>query len=364
MYFYIVIHFIFEDLKLNIMNTSTMSKEDFAEYEAAVMLWKIIPPFLIVFGTTGNAITIYALLQKRLRNSPTPLFLATLALSDILALTTGLLRQWIKYTFDVDIREDFTVSGCKFHWFIVYVVTQFSSWMLICVTVERVISTFLPHKRHVFCQMKFAYISVCAVLCFLMTLNAHYLFGYGDVSRHVGNGTKEQRCVPTTEQYDHFIIYSWTWIDWCVFYLIPLLVLLTGNSLIVYKVFKSHRRCHGTVTSNTNPSTAVQKSISSLTLLLMLVSVLFIICVTPIVVYPIGDPYWREGTSEHKLAKLFLIETIANLLMYLNHSVNFLVYFLSGSKFRSEVNRIVCVHATGHASTVSGSFMSTKNYDL
>ncbi|XP_053398419.1 G-protein coupled receptor daf-37-like [Mercenaria mercenaria] len=320
-----------------------MSVEDYTDYKGAVMLWKIIPPFLIVFGTTGNTITIIVLLQKRLRNSPTSIFLATLAMSDILALTTGLLRQWIKYTFDVDIREDLTVSGCKFHWFIVYVVTQFSSWMLICVTVERVISTFMPHKRRVFCKMRFASITVCAILCFLVSLNAHYLFGYGNLVRNVDNETELERCMPTTDSYAHFIIYSWTWIDLCVFYLIPMLVMIIGNSMIIYKVFDSQRRSRRTVAPTSNPSvTAQRRKTSSLTVLLMFVSALFIICITPIVVYPIGEPYWKEGAPEHKVATMFLVETMANLLMYVNHSVNFVVYFLSGSKFRSEVNRVVC----------------------
>lgn len=324
---------------LELLITCAMAKEDYEVYRVAVMLWKIVPPFLCVFGTAGNILTIIVLAQRRLRNAPTSLFLASLAVSDILTLNTGLLRQWIKYTFYVDIREDLTELGCKFHWFIVYVVTQFSSWMLICVTVERVISTYMPHRRKQLCKMTVAYFTVCLILCFLVSLNAHYLFGYGTVYQDTGNETKNVKCVTKTVDYDHFIIYVWTWIDMGVFYLVPMLVLLVGNSMIIYKVLDSHRHSRRAVAPNSNQT---QRKISSLTILLLLVSALFIVCITPIVVYPAGEPYWIDGASDHKLATMFLFETMSNLFMYVNHSVNFILYFLSGSKFRNEVKRLLC----------------------
>ncbi|XP_060579418.1 thyrotropin-releasing hormone receptor-like [Ruditapes philippinarum] len=319
-----------------------MNLEDYIQYKAALSLWRYVPPFLIVFGITGNVLTIIILLQKHLRNSATSTFLVTLAISDILALITGLVRQWVKYTFKVDIREDLTVTGCRIHWFVVYVVTQFSSWMLICVTLERIISTFLPHTRRVFCKQRNASIAVAAIFLTLCLLNSHYLFGYGD--KYNGNHTIIERCVPMEDNYTHFISYSWTWIDLCVFYLIPMLFLLIGNMMIIFKVLDSHRRSRRAVVPSTNvPSTtATQRNkTSSLTVLLMLVSALFIICITPIVVYPIGEPYWIQGASEQRLATMFLSNALANLLMYSNHSVNFVLYFLSGSKFRSEVRKVI-----------------------
>ena len=338
-----------------------MNSESYVQYKAALVLWRYVPPFLIIFGITGNALTVIILLQKHLRKSATSIFLVSLAISDILALTTGLVRQWIKYAFKVDIREDVSVTGCRLHWFLVYVVTQFSSWMLICVTMERTISTFQPHKRRVFCKVRNASLAVGAILTALFLLNGHYLFGYGNKVDE--NNTIVESCVPIEDNYAHFISYSWTWIDLCVFYLIPMLFLLIGNMMIIYKVLDSHRRSRRVIAPSANvptTNTAQRNKTSSLTVLLMLVSALFIICITPIVVYPIGEPYWRQGASEKTLAIMFLSDTLANLLMYANHSVNFALYFLSGSKFRSEVNKVIfCkrgrVQAADHQLTVTRS---------
>ena len=74
----------------------------------------------------------------------------------------------------------------------------------------------------------------------------------------------------------------------------------------------------------------------------MMVSAIFVICITPIVVLPIGDPYWQADASTPKKAVLFLLDTIANIMMYVNHSINFVLYFLSGTRFRNDVRRLLC----------------------
>ena len=231
--------------------------------------------------------------------------------------------------------------------------------MLICVTIERTISTCLPHERTLTCTFRKAYIAEASIATVLVLLNGHYLFGYGTKVYQSGNVTLTERCQPLTSSYEHFITYEWAWLDLCVFYLIPVLVLLSGNSIIAYKVIQSHRKSR-TVAPAPEPSMAVisrettveqrQHSIpvakgtkvSSLTITLMLVSVVFIICITPIVVYPIGDPYWKSGASDRKIAELFLWESLANIIMYVNNSMNCILYFFSGSKFRAELKRFLC----------------------
>lgn len=340
------------------MTTQSVSTRDDMENQdadkAAKILWKVISPLLLILGTFGNILVITVLTRKSSRKVPTSIFLSALAVSDLLALLTGLLRQWIRYVFETDIRTDISVSGCRFHWFIVYLVTQFSSWMLICVTAERVASTLVPHKSRVIFTIRNALILVCTVFVVLVLLNGHYLFGYGYKNHTYENGQNEtERCVPITDRYESFIIYTWTWIDLCVFYLIPFIVLLVGNTLIINKVITSHRKSRRAVVPGNDTRNArmgnfnhAGAKISSLTLTLLLVSAVFFICITPIVVYPIGEPYWADGASEKKLASLFLIETIANLLMYINHSINFVLYFLSGRKFRNEVKLLFCRRRT------------------
>jgi len=318
--------------------------ESYNAYKAAAGLWKVISPIFIVLGNAGNVLVIIVFMKQRSNRSATSTYLSALALSDILALDTGLVRQWVKYTFAYDIRTDHTEMGCRFHWFIVYLVTQFSSWMLACVTCERFILTWKPHRKDRFCNKQSSIIVVIVIFVCLIMLNGHYLFGYGHVYIDSDNTTIVQKCIPITDNYDSFILYTWTWIDLAIFYLIPMLILGVGNSLIAYKVLASNRRAKRTVAPANGASTTTTSvtRVSNLTKSLMFVCVVFMICITPIVVFPIGQPYWERGATDKKLADMFLIETIANLLMYLNHSINFLLYFLSGTVFRNSVKMMFC----------------------
>ena len=317
-------------------------------------MWKIISPILIIIGSIGNIITVIVLSKDKPRKSSTTLYLLALACSDFIVLNTGLLRQWITYAFGIDIRNDLSELGCKFHWFIVYLMTQFSSWMLICVTVERVISTWVPHRRTVACTVKSAIAFIIVIALVLMILNSHYLYGYGTLTTTNGTEMTVTKCTPLTPEYNHFIQYKWVWMDLCVFYLIPIFVLLIGNCAIIYKVLSSQRKSRRTVVPTVTQKVEPRQGrhISRLTLTLMILSVVFFVCITPIVVYPIGEPYWKDDASTEHLAFLFWWETFANLMMYINHSINCILYYLSGTKFRRAVQSLICRRKFENAESV------------
>ena len=331
-----------------------MEIEDHVHYKSADLMWKIVSPILIIIGSVGNIITIIVLSKEKPRKTSTTLFLLALACSDLVVLNTGLLRQWINYAFGTDIRNDLSEFGCKCHWFIVYLMTQFSSWMLICVTVERVISTWMPHRRNVACTVKSAVVSIFVIACTLVLLNSHYFYGYGSLTTINGTETTVTKCSPLTEDYDWFIQYEWVWIDLCVFYLFPIFILLIGNCAIIYKVLSSQRKSRRTVVPaiTKQVDTRQGKQISRLTLTLMVLSAVFFICITPIVVYPIGEPYWKRDASNEHLAFLFWWETFANLMMYINHSINCILYYLSGTKFRRAVQNLICRRRPDHNDTI------------
>lgn len=82
---------------------------------------------------------------------------------------------------------------------------------------------------------------------------------------------------------------------------------------------------------------------SQLTLMLITVSVVFILCSTPMSAYIIGQPFWEKSAeTNQEYAVIRLWWTIVNMLAYLNNSLNFVLYFLSGSKFRQQVKMFFC----------------------
>ena len=141
-------------------------------YKSSVIIWKVVPPMLILLGTIGNILSILVLTRRSLRKSTTSLFLTVLACSDLLVLYSGLLRQWVLYVFETDVRHVCEV-GCKLNIWLVYSSLDFSAWILMAVTIERVISVWLPHRVRTICTKKSAVVSLVGIGAFILTLNSH-----------------------------------------------------------------------------------------------------------------------------------------------------------------------------------------------
>ena len=324
------------------MSDSVMEQ---AEYMHAVRIWKIIPPFLIILGTLGNFLTIIVLTRPKSRNSSTAIYLTALACSDLLVLYTGLLRQWIKHVFDMDVRE-LSETGCKLHVFLVYLGTQLSSWLLVAVTSERFIGVWCPHRVKTGCTTKTALIVIVLIVVSLALLNVHWLYGMGTYRVVIENVTFTLDCYSVYDEHYDFLSFTWPWIDLCVFCLVPFSVLLVGNISIILKVIYSKHKTRKQIAPQ---QSAVAKKMkkdnktSQLTLMLMTINIVFFVCALPISIYLIGEPHWLETIdTAHEHAVLILWWAVVNIFMYTNHTINFIMYFLSGSRFRQEVKALFC----------------------
>lgn len=300
-------------------------------------------PILLIFGTFGNVLTIIVLSKRRSRGSSTAVYLCGLAISDIIALNTGLLRQWLNYLIDVDIRA-FSEPMCKIHVFLVYLGTQCSSWLLVAVTCERFIGVWLPHWVKHGCTKKTSLLIIGIIVGFLSVLNVHWLYGFSQFTVPDGNETYIYVCRAMTEDYYTFLSDIWPWIDLCVFCAVPFTILLLGNISIILKVFWSRRKTRKQVVPTSSfRGTKTDDRTSQLTVMLLLLNVVFFVNIAPISIFLAGESSWLKTIkSEHEEAVFFLWWAVVNMFMYLNHAVNFVLYFLSGSRFRAGVKSLFC----------------------
>lgn len=302
-------------------------------YTYAVNIWKFVSPLLLLAGMFGNLLTILVLIQRKNRTTPTARYLTALAGTDLLVLWTGLLRQWILYTFDTDVRV-FSNTGCKMHVFLVYVGTQCSSWLLVAVTTERFVGTWFPHSFRG-CTPQIASTVIAIIVVCIMTLNVHWFYGMGIYTTVVtsNNATYiHTECCPIQDHYKHFIQFTWPWIDLCVFCFIPFTILLIENSCIIAHILKTRKQVAPFVRATAKKSEKAMQ----VTATLVTLNVVFVICILPISIYHVGYAYWM--TDEQTTA---LWWAIVNILMYLNNTLNCLLYFLGGSRFRNEVKAIL-----------------------
>ena len=296
-------------------------------------LYVYTSPVLIIAGTSGNIMSLLILRSRYFCKSPCSVLLCILSVVDTGVLLTGLLRVWIMETFNQDIRVINTAS-CRAHYFLTYVLQHLSSWVVVMVTIERFISVYYPFQTKQLCSKGRLMRGMAAVLAVIILLNVHVLFtlhiveeiyidSYGDFNI--------SRCGFDPSYYYGNSI--WPWVDYVVLAFVPFVVLLVGNMMIVVKVvgnLGSQRLSHQHVSRDNQ-----QKRIRSLTMMMFAVTGTFLVSVTPYEIYLIGmgHDYW-DIQSPEGMTDTMTANVVCELVFYVNNSVNFLMYCVSGSRFR------------------------------
>ncbi|GFS11753.1 growth hormone secretagogue receptor type 1-like [Elysia marginata] len=147
-------------------------------------------------------------------------------------------------------------------------------------------------------------------------------------------------CDGGTEDYVHYIHHIWPVLDVFLLSIIPSVLVLMGNLIIVWKVKVSLWTAEElNVTSN---SRARRNRFSTMTVMLGLISALFILTTLPTCLYNLwerSDQAKAMQRTPEGSAKIEMIWAFVNLAMYCNNTFNFYLYLLSGRKFRKAVSR-------------------------
>ena len=305
----------------------------------------IFPPMLLALGIPGNILSLIIL--TRLRRQRGSLYLAFLAVVDLFVLCVGLLINWIGLLTETDIR-DHSEFVCKSHIFAVYYSFQISSWTLVLITSERACSMIYPHRVRTMCTKARGLTALATMLVCFFCLNSHFFFGFHLEFRPRLNKTI---CI-CKEEFEHFVFKVWPWIDFLFVFLIPCLFLIVGNVLILRKI-RINQRFSDNSTRQRDANNRRANTVSFLTKMTISLSSVFIVCISPISIISIGQSYWwpPETTTKQDVAKLRLVWTTATMIMYINNTVNFLLYMMLGSKFRRELGRMftpVCFKTKRH----------------
>lgn len=276
---------------------------------------------------------------------------------------------------------------CLINRYLIFSSTELSSWLLVALTFERIISTTWPYKVRMFCTPKTALVTILTLWLIIYGGSAHLLYGTGIEQQDVGNLSRSELvsrdqstgsislrtsvtfgtpvlntgngsayaftddgrfCGALTENqaYKDFFKFVYPWIDLFLYIAIPAIILAVGEVLIVRKLLESRKMRQNMSTVRAATTLRNTDKSMSIALMLVVVNAVFILCTTPIGVYLVCMPYWvdaKVGFTETQE----VIWTIVNLLMYLNHTINFILYFLSGARFRRSVHNFFARNQTG-----------------
>lgn len=322
------------------------------EEQLARRLWLWISPLLILIGTFGNILSFFTLRSCTFRKCSIAFTLSALAVVDTSVLYTTLLRQWILYLTEYDVRVLLWSFGCKLHLFLTYYLCQLSSWTLVVVTAERAICVSMPFMAKTTCTKSRIVGSWFLVATILAVINSHLLW----ISEYVqveipqpNNRTILRSTCFIGLQYRTFFYRMWYWFDFTLLSIIPFIFIIVGNVVITYCVFRAmeFRRqqaipitpyppfTQSSTVSGTPSQTETYKPLTSSTTMLIGISILFLVTTTPSAIYFLKSDDWIGlDPDPETIARIRLLFTVTNLVYYANNSLNFLLYCLTGSRFR------------------------------
>lgn len=326
---------------------------DYPEYMRPNHFLRIyIPPVLLVLGTIGNVLS-FVIMGKNMLKISTYSYLAVLAIMDLMVLYVGLLRMWVG-TFSVDV-QNYSNLMCKTVTFLGYVSSVTSVWLIIAVTIERFIAVKFPLRAPRMCNVTRARIVIVTVIVAILLLNSH-IFWTVELKHNGHNGTVDSKC-EASEHPQVLVREVLAWVDAAVYSFVPFIIITILNILIVRQVLYARERrtklqnmelTTNFLRSNKGSNKRPNESSKKLTCMLLAVSFTFLLTTLPMNVLLIVSAFMESDgsadpqTREKRYAQVTLARTIVELLMYINHSVNFFLYCATGRKFRRQVKDMLC----------------------
>ena len=238
-------------------------------------------------------------------------------------LWTGGLGAWLWYLTNGNV-DIFVLTHCKLIHMVFNFCLHYSSSLLVIMSVEKLFALYFPLRTKSICTVSTAKKVTLASAVVFFLYNGQSLVTHGLITTK--DGVKYCGWVKNLKGYTdiywqiHSILYSFA----------PFTIMIIANCMIIFKFMmaKWQNRRGGTESVNQ----ALSKSAVKGTVMLVTVSTAFIILTGP---RAIGLTVYAEDILDYPIVYATVI-----LLQYLNHSINAVLYCISGSRFRNELMKV------------------------
>ena len=304
-------------------------------YTVGAYLAKYWFPTLVPIGLLGNTLSFLVMIKPSNRKLSTCNFMAAISINDNMMMFLAL-HNFLTTIVKIKPMNDFE---CKFAVYFTQIGLQNSTYQILAMTIDKYIAIRFPHKAAVYSTATRARGTAIGIFICVIIYNIPHPFSSGMVG---------DQCLAYIFGGNILKVYSW--LSFFVNGIIPFTALIYMNYFIVKTVkgsnnmFKSNSKDSY---DNKELSTGMQgrqKAMKSaenqLTIMLLLVTTLFLILLMPTYIrfiYSTLVP--RDTPAKHASSILFF--HITHKLYHTNNGINFFLYCLSGRKFRSDVREIV-----------------------
>ena len=306
-------------------HTEMYSTDTLDESSVITFLKLYLAPMLLFIGTLGNIMSFVVFSRPVLKHSATAFYFRVLAAADTLALNVGLWPNWMRDAFDIHIYPMTDIS-CRIQTYLRYMLPDFAIWVLVILTIERMVGVKRPYRVHSIFTRRRIWISVFITLLAISMVNIPSIWittkNLGDTSIH-----------PCAVAHEVLAYEIWPWIDLTVYSLLPFFIMITSITIILKSINRQRRTLCRQDSLNSNMGVTTETMTPTL---LTVVFVTFLLT-TPFVIYAV---IMKELHGKVNIDFL-LYYYIASYLRYVNNSINFFLYCCSGKKFRAEL-RYLC----------------------
>ena len=285
-------------------------------------------PILVPIGFVGNVLSFLVMIKPNNRKISTCIYLAAISMNDNLMMVLAFSSYF------------FTAASirCKISAFLAMFALQNSTFQVLAMTIDKYIAIKWPHKAAIYSTPKRAKVTVFIILTSVFVYNIPHLI----ISEAVQSICVAYGIGGTITQ-----VYSW--FSFVLNANIPFIMLIYMNYTIIKKVGQSRKmfvykdktddekeRNQNHNRANDRRGKSMKNTENQLTIMLLLVTTLFLILMIPTYVRFLLFSFIKRDTPE-KYANLMLVYYFSYNLYNTNSGINFFLYCISGQKFRNDV---------------------------
>ena len=282
------------------------------------VLYTYFVPLFICLGLIGNTLSCFASTRTPLKAFSISIYLFAYTLSNIVTLIFNSGLQWCFDMLEVAHFSTRSEVSCRIWQFLFRLMTYSGIWFVVCLSIDRYIAMWHPHRSQFMCNPFMAKIAIVSTLTGLTVVSIHSMWLYQ---------LYQGWCyIDSSWDLNHEV---WLWVSGMLYGLVPLLIIFFFGNLLIIRLCLKHR---GSLLPDSSDVDM------DLTYFVVILSMLYFLFNFPATIINIIDRAWQHDMVV--LIKLGRARTVTQFIAWINHSCPFFILLGCSKAFRNIVSEI------------------------
>lgn len=263
------------------------------------------------------------------------LYMVAMAIGDLLVVITGVILNRV-VGIHLPVNALSYTPACRIKTVLVYVARDFSVWLTVAFTFDRLVAICCPKLKTKYCTQK----NATAIVCIVLVLSClEYVPLYLALEPMYWVDGVPMYCMTIDSFYVVPIWITYSWINHILTPCLAICLILLFNALTVRHILLSsriRRALRGINCSENNPDPELENRRKSIILLFSISGSVVLLWVTYTVhhlYYRITNTYVYSGYND----PIFMLQEAGHMLLLLSCCTNTCIYVITQTKFREEL---------------------------